>query len=199
MFLNCPDMSTRPAQAITHWSYSDWLLCGRLPCEMMSKTGFWLKKTRPMPNIISIFTQEGRKVISGNRKQWGKSRDHVPAHVKIRPLEGWDVCSSRAAQREWLFPLQSGHRRASWADFYSMSTVRAAVMIHSHILYLGSHQGVKPLDCFIVRYEAVHPIHIQHDLTESWREKERDRKKRGLVNHLHNCPSHLSWAVPERH
>lgn len=44
-----------------------------------------------------------------------------------------------------------------------------------HILYLGSDQGVKPLDRFIVRYEAVHPIHIQHYLTESWKERNKER------------------------
>lgn len=43
--------------------------------------------------------------------------------------------------------------------------------INVHILYLGSDQRVQPLDRFIVRYEAVHPIHVQHDLTESWRER----------------------------
>lgn len=51
------------------------------------------------------------------------------------------------------------------------------VKINVHILYLGSDQGVKPLDRFIVRYEAIHPIHIQHYLTESWKGRERETKK----------------------
>lgn len=51
---------------------------------------------------------------------------------------------------------------------YSIPNVQAAVKrIYVHFPYLGSNQGVQPLDRFIVRYEAVHPIHIQHYLTKS--------------------------------
>lgn len=46
-------------------------------------------------------------------------------------------------------------------------------------LYLGSDQGVEPLDRFSVRYEAVHPIHEEHDLTKSCKRGEGgDRGKR---------------------
>lgn len=55
--------------------------------------------------------------------------------------------------------------------FHSISTV-----FNVHILYLGSNQGVKPLDRLIVRYEPVHPVHIKHYLTEGCREKDTERE-----------------------
>lgn len=57
------------------------------------------------------------------------------------------------------------------------------VKINICFYYLGSDQGIKPLDSFTVRYEAVHPIYIQHNLTESW-EREKERKRKILVNSL---------------
>lgn len=45
------------------------------------------------------------------------------------------------------------------------------VKMNAQIPCLGSNQSVQPLHRFTVRYEAVHPVHVQHDLTQSWTER----------------------------
>lgn len=47
------------------------------------------------------------------------------------------------------------------------------VKVNAQFPYLGSDQSVQPLHCFTVGYEAVHPVHVQHDLTQSWTERGR--------------------------
>lgn len=101
-----------------------------------------------------------------------------------------------------IISVLSAHK---WGWFYSISSVWQRWM-NVHILYLGSDQGVKPLDRFIVRYEAVHPIHIQHYLTESWKERNKERDGVWLIIchfsfvffFTKNWPSHLSCSPPKR-
>lgn len=50
---------------------------------------------------------------------------------------------------------------------YSLSDVQIVVWANARVPYLRSRQGVQPLDRFIVGYEAVHPVHVQHYLTKS--------------------------------
>lgn len=52
---------------------------------------------------------------------------------------------------------------------YSLSDVQIVVWANARVPYLRSRQGVQPLDRFIVGYEAVHPVHVQHYLTKSCR------------------------------
>lgn len=90
---------------------------------------------------------------------------------------------SSSAVRSTIWPLEGrgDHNDRGVCD--SLYVIIAQMTVSNvTILYLGSHQGVKPLHRFIVSYEAVHPVHIQHNLTESWRETERERW--ALVNHL---------------
>lgn len=56
---------------------------------------------------------------------------------------------------------------------YSLSDVQIAVWANACVPYLRSRQGVQPLDRFIVGYEAVHPVHVQHYLTKSYRRRDR--------------------------
>lgn len=56
---------------------------------------------------------------------------------------------------------------------YSLSDVQIVVWANARIPYLRSRQGVQPLDRFIVGYEAVHPVHVQHYLTKSYRGRDR--------------------------
>lgn len=56
---------------------------------------------------------------------------------------------------------------------YSLSDVQIMVWANARVPYLRSRQSVQPLDRFIVGYEAVHPVHVQHYLTKSYRGRHR--------------------------
>lgn len=89
----------------------------------------------------------------------------------------WRVFSSI-----WLFHHWQSTDGGCRVDFTVLLLCRLWWKFNVHILYLGPDQGVKPLDCFIVRYEAVHPVHIQHYLTEGWRDgKGKGDKARDVV------------------
>lgn len=106
--------------------------------------------------------------------------DSVFAHYQLWPLEG----KSGHHKRVWgiffsffnyLFLLSArvfskrGHFKFVRPQMgllslcYSLSDVQIVVCVP----YLRSRQGVQPLDRFIVGYDAVHPIHVQHYLTKS--------------------------------
>lgn len=49
--------------------------------------------------------------------------------------------------------------------------------------YLWPNESVQPLNGFIVVYYSIHPIHIQHNLAQSYRKEE--NKKQGDIMVLH--------------
>lgn len=140
------------------------------------------RKINQTPNILSVFTLKGRKVICKNIKTvWKESQCSslicctFAAHTAVWPVEGWgDHTDSRAASIGFYPSHQwpGGVVELILQDSYSVES-----FLHFFFFfYLGSNQRVKPLDRFIVRYEAVHPVHVQHYLTKSWRKGEWERQ-----------------------
>lgn len=84
-------------------------------------------------------------------------------------------------QAEWHFFLQNHLRQANrktgvwYADRVNCST--------GTVSYLWPNESVQPLNGFIVVYYSIHPIHIQHNLAQSYRNEE--KKKQGDIMVLH--------------
>lgn len=119
-------------------------------------------------NIEYIFVRDSLNTLWRSNIGLTQGRSMTTYNDEVWPLGGWQAQSNAFLRRCDYF--------VTWLDDRHQTELVKILSVRlwwTWIYYLGSNQSVEPLDRFTVWYEAVHPVHIQHDLTESWRGRRR--------------------------